>query len=82
MSETATDSQQFGRLYCTFTPTFSPIDQVPGMQLEITARGKPSESTVVSAFDLLDQQHVAVVETFAAVTTPELHQYWGRRDAR
>lgn len=81
MSQTVNgEVRQFGRLYCTFSPAFSKIDQVPGIQLEITARGKPSEETVQSALDLLDLQHVAVVRTFAAVTTSELQEFWGRRD--
>ena len=74
------EAEQFGRIYCSFTPAYSPVDQVPGVQLEITARGKPTEETVPSALDLLDQEHIAIVRTFLAATNPDLHEFWGRRD--
>ncbi|MDQ2803042.1 MAG: TIGR04255 family protein [Pseudomonadota bacterium] len=70
-----------GRIYANFTPSFPQSDQRPVLHLEVTARGKPEAETVPAAFEFLDMAHEAVVRTFAAVTTPELHKVWERTDA-
>lgn len=71
-----------GRVHVVFTPGFMTADLAPVVKLELTARGKPASDTVDSAFDFLARARAEVVRTFAAVTTPEMHDYWGMNDGR
>jgi uncharacterized protein (TIGR04255 family) len=66
-----------GRVYVDFQPVFVSQDAKPAIKLEITARGKPQDSSVEGAFRLLDAERRAVVRTFARVTTEEMHAEWG-----
>lgn len=74
--------QPYGRAYVSFTPAVLPAENRPVMRLDITVRGKPRQQTLESAFDMLDQEREIVVRTFAAVTTPELWEMWGRTNAK
>ena len=78
----ATDEKPFGRLYVNFQPAVRQTDLTPVVRLEITARARPLEESVASAFDMLDEERSAIVRTFAALTTPEMHKLWGRTDGR
>ena len=71
-----------GRVYVQFQPVFRQSDLRPMIKLEITARGQPDGEETSDAFEFLDVEHAHVVRTFAAVTSEEMHQIWGRRDAR
>jgi uncharacterized protein (TIGR04255 family) len=71
----------YGRVYVSFIPAFRAADYSPVIQLEISARGRPTAETVSAAFDLLNEERAIVVRTFAAVTTAEMHKEWGRNDA-
>jgi uncharacterized protein (TIGR04255 family) len=71
-----------GRVYANFTPAFRQSDRNPVVQLEITARGRPKGETVAEALEFLDFERGQVVRTFAAITTAEMHELWGRTDAR
>jgi uncharacterized protein (TIGR04255 family) len=75
------NGKPWGRIYVNFQPGVRQNDLSPVIRLEITARGKPKEETISEALRLLDQERIAVVRTFAAVTTPEMHKAWGRIDA-
>jgi uncharacterized protein (TIGR04255 family) len=77
----ADEGKHWGRLYLNFQPAMRQTDFAPVIRLEITARGKPKEETISEALLLLDQERLAVVRTFAAVTTSEMHKVWGRKDA-
>lgn len=70
----------FGRVYVNFTPAYRTTDHAPVVQLAVSARGRPSEETIPAAFALLDQLRTAIVQTFARVTTPIMHNRWGRTD--
>jgi uncharacterized protein (TIGR04255 family) len=74
------DEVPYGRVYVTFTPSYRVTDYSPVVQLEVTARGRPSGETVAAAFVLLDEERDVVVRTFTAVTTSEMHAEWGRTD--
>jgi uncharacterized protein (TIGR04255 family) len=76
------DPKPIGRIYVNFQPAVRKADFIPVVRLEITARAMPPGETVDDAFKLLDDERSAVVRAFAAVTTPEMHQIWGRKDAR
>jgi hypothetical protein len=49
------------------------------LRLDLTVRGKPAEETVDSALAFLDDGRSAIVKSFAELTTPEMHEQWGRR---
>jgi len=72
----------YGRIYVNFSPAQRLTDQKPVVRLEILARGKPDDGSIDAAFRLLDVEREAIVRTFAAVTTPEMHKIWGRTDVR
>ncbi len=67
-----------GRVYVDFQPVFFSQDANPAIKLEITARGKPQDSSVEGAFRLLDAERRAVVRTFAHVTSEEMRIEWGQ----
>src|ERR1051326_2640265 len=75
------DDQPSGRVYVMLAPVFHVQDHRPVIRLEITARAKPKGASIADAFLLLDVERKAVVETFAAVTTPDMHKIWERTDA-
>jgi uncharacterized protein (TIGR04255 family) len=70
-----------GRTYITFQPAFTQVSSEPVVKLDITVRGKPLGDTVTAAFDFLDLARVQVVNTFASITTEEMHKFWERYDA-
>jgi uncharacterized protein (TIGR04255 family) len=74
--------ERVGRIHVSMQPAFRPLDLKPVFRVDITARAKPRGASVVDAFNLLDVERDAVVRTFAAVTTPEMHELWGRTDVR
>jgi uncharacterized protein (TIGR04255 family) len=71
----------FGRAYVTFGPAILVAQNRPVIRLEITVRGKPRNESIPEALRLLDEERSIVVRTFAAVTTPEMWEIWGRTDA-
>jgi uncharacterized protein (TIGR04255 family) len=75
-------TERIGRIHVIMQPAFRQEDLKPIFRVEITARGRPRGSSVGEAFDLLDLEREAIVRTFAAVTTPEMHELWGRTDVK
>jgi uncharacterized protein (TIGR04255 family) len=69
-----------GRAYTTFQPAFTQASAEPVVKLDITVRGKPLGETVAAAFDFLDVARAEVVNTFASITTEEMHKFWERTD--
>jgi uncharacterized protein (TIGR04255 family) len=70
-----------GRTYVNFQPAFTQATSEPVVKLDVTARGKPLGETLDDAFSFLDLARSEVVNTFAALTTKEMHKFWGRTDA-
>jgi hypothetical protein len=48
--------------------------------MNLTARGRPDEESIEGALRFLDIGREWIVRGFAAVTTPEMHAIWRRRD--
>jgi uncharacterized protein (TIGR04255 family) len=71
----------FGRAYVTFGPAILVAQNRPVIRLEITVRGKPRDESIPESLRLLDEERNVVVRTFAAVTTREMWNIWGRTDA-
>ncbi|MFL6799244.1 MAG: TIGR04255 family protein [Xanthobacteraceae bacterium] len=76
-------SKHVGRVHVVFQPAVLRSDpSKQAIRLDITARGRPREETVASAFQFFDFGRRAVVKMFAAVTQPSMHLIWGRTNGR
>jgi uncharacterized protein (TIGR04255 family) len=75
------EGEPVGRLHAAAQPAVRRSTSARVLQFTLTARGKPKEESIDSALRWLDDGHVAVVRAFAALTRPEMHSRWGRRDA-
>jgi uncharacterized protein (TIGR04255 family) len=75
------DGKPAGRTYVNFQPAYTQATTEPIVKLDITVRGKPFGETVDNAFDFLDLARAEVVNTFTALTTEEMHKFWGKTDA-
>jgi uncharacterized protein (TIGR04255 family) len=74
------DGKPAGRIYTNFQPAYTQATSEPVVKLDITARGKPLGETVDDAFSFLDLARAEVVNTFASITTTEMHKFWERND--
>ena len=52
------------------------------LRLTLSARSRPQGKGLSDLRDFLDRAHEDIVRGFAAITTSEMHELWGRRDAR
>lgn len=69
--------EPLGRLHIQAQPAIA-TETRRIMRLNLTARGAPSTPTHQGVADFLDLGRAAVVRGFAAVTTPEMHDFWER----
>ena len=74
------DGKPAGRTYTNFQPAYTQATSEPVVKFDITVRGKPPGETVESAFEFLDMARAEVVNTFASLTTQEMHKFWERTD--
>lgn len=68
-----------GRLHVHLEPRFLTIDESPVYELQLTARGAPAGRGMQGIRVFLDRAHVWIVQTFASLTTQEMHREWHRR---
>ncbi len=71
------DQQPIGRLHVQVLPAYG-RDGGPLYVLELLARGAPLDNGVAGALSFLDAGREAIDESFVAVTTPAMHEEWGR----
>lgn len=69
-----------GRLHVTLQPGYRTTDNKPLLVLKLTARGRPSGEGIEGVFRFLDLGRDWIVRGFASITTPQMHQIWGRCD--
>jgi uncharacterized protein (TIGR04255 family) len=69
-----------GRLIVALTPAFRRTDECPIFVFQLTARGRPISEGKGGLRHFLDLGRAAIVNGFAALTTPEMHTIWGRSD--
>ena len=74
--------QARGRMYVDVRPSIRNADQHPLFAMNITARVPGVGGGAAEPLECLDLAHEWIVRGFAAVTTKEMHEIWGRRDAR
>jgi uncharacterized protein (TIGR04255 family) len=67
----------YARLYVGMEPTEGPDDK-GGLRLSLTVRGRPRGEGLSGVGQFMDNAHEVIVRTFAAVTTEQMHELWGR----
>jgi uncharacterized protein (TIGR04255 family) len=67
-----------GRLHVAAQPAIRRQDGRQVMQLTLTARGKPDSSRLEDIVAWFDLGHDWIVHGFVDLTTPAMHQIWGR----
>jgi uncharacterized protein (TIGR04255 family) len=69
-----------GRLHVQIRPAQRFADGAPILAATLTARGRPRGTDTDSVIGWLDVGHDFLVRSFAAMTTRQMHEIWGRRD--
>jgi uncharacterized protein (TIGR04255 family) len=64
-----------GRLHVDVQPGFRTADRRPMYAFQLTARGQSAEAS-----EFFDLGREWIVKAFAALTTPQMHRVWGRKD--
>jgi uncharacterized protein (TIGR04255 family) len=73
-----TAGDRVGRLHVAAQTGRRPDDLQPLLALTLTARGRPASNRIDDIMSFLDLGHEHVVRGFASLTTPAMHQRWGR----
>jgi uncharacterized protein (TIGR04255 family) len=75
------DHRPIGRLHTLAQPEFRDGNATPpAFRFNLMTRGRPSLPTLNSSMNFFDLGRRTIVRAFAALTTPEMHQLWGRTD--
>jgi len=75
------DKRPVGRLRINSEPKFLLSDGKPIYSLELAARGTTIGSKDIAGISrFLDLAHREIVLSFAAITSKNMHRYWGRND--
>lgn len=69
-----------GRLHVHASVVTHRGTQEKSVQLTLTTRGQPFSADVNGVLEFLDLGREHIVKGFASITTPQMHQFWGRRD--
>lgn len=68
-----------GRLHVVFQPVWKAADNSPMFQLNLTARGRPTNDGLTGAFDFFDLGRRWIVKGFGDLTSQTMQeQVWGR----
>lgn len=67
-----------GRLNVSLRPAFVLKDERHVLRLDLTARGQLRTTDAKDALAGLELGHEWIVQGFASLTSPEMHQHWGR----
>jgi uncharacterized protein (TIGR04255 family) len=67
------------RLQVQFRRAVRTADSVELLQIALTARGAPKSPSIEDALGWFDVGHDWIVRAFTDLTTPEMHELWGRR---
>ncbi len=73
------DEVPYARLHVAVTPAVRRADGKHIIKLEMTFRGKPENDSQDAALALLDVGRGVIVRSFDKMTSPEMHQVWGRK---
>jgi hypothetical protein len=75
------DGSPLGRLLVGVDPAFRTEDDRPIYVLILTARGRPTSDGIEGAIGFLDVGREWIVRAFTSLTSPRMHEVWGRRNA-
>lgn len=67
-----------GRLIVEVQPVMRLTDSEPVYLLSLTVRGAPVGATTADILSFVDFGHEVIVRAFASITTPGMHEEWGR----
>ncbi len=76
------NGEPIGRLHVSFKPAFKVSDGSPIFVLNLAARGAPRGNETKDILDFFDIGREWIVRGFASITTPDMHEYWRRKDAK
>jgi uncharacterized protein (TIGR04255 family) len=68
-----------GRMRVVTQPVIRRSDKRFLLKSVLTYRGMPASPSLDSAWAFCDAGHLAIVTTFKAITTPEMHKFWGEQ---
>ena len=71
--------EQDGRLHVDLQHAIRNVDLQEILQLTLTARGRPQGGTSADIVAWMDRARGWVVQGFADITTPRMHQLWKRK---
>ncbi len=74
------DDSPLGRLLVSVDPAYRTEDDRPIYVLVLTARGGPIGEGIEGALGFLDIGREWIVRGFTSVTSPRMHETWGRRN--
>ncbi len=69
-----------GRLHVRVDSAYRTSDNKPIFVMKLTARGRPDGEGIEGVFSFLDLGREWIVRGFTSVTSPQMHEIWGRRD--
>lgn len=70
---------QTGRLDIVIAPAAKLQEETFHLQIDLTATvNYPKETSIDEIWERLDRAHEWIVRGFVSITTPEMHQQWGR----
>ena len=75
------DGTPIGRLYVSAKSGVQVSTDQPIIVLELTSRGQPRGEGTEGVLPFLDLAREWIVRGFTSITTPEMHEVWGRTDA-
>jgi uncharacterized protein (TIGR04255 family) len=73
------DGAPIGRLHVVAAPVIELKTQQMGIRLTLTARGYPDGDNPEAMFAFFDRGHEWIVRGFTSITTPKMHELWGRK---
>jgi hypothetical protein len=72
------DSRFLGRLNVSVQPAYVNATREEILSMTLTARGEPLRADTDGVLDFLDMGHNWIVRGFTQLTTPKMHELWGR----
>ncbi len=73
------ENKPLGRLYVRVEPRYLTTDMTPIFLMQLTARGAPQGTSLQGLLKTLDLGHEWIVRGFTALTAPEMHKAWRRK---
>lgn len=77
-ADNTTNTEALGRLHVDFQPAYSAPNGSPVFVLNLTARGAPLGQHLDGTLNFFDLGRKYIVKGFAELTTPTMHNEWGR----